>query len=94
MGCPVEFLNDAAKAEFMALPDDMLAYVPGIVSLIEELGLSCAGMPYVRPLRDKLWEMRARQGWNSQKHLYRERGTARSFCALSSRNRKKRRNMK
>lgn len=60
MDWSVEYVNETAKAEFLELPDDMLAYMLRIVSLIEKFGLPNVGMPYVRPLREKLWEMRGR----------------------------------
>lgn len=56
----VEFLNDKVKAEFLALPDDLLAALLRIAALIEEYGLMNVGMPYVRHLEGKLWEMRGK----------------------------------
>ena len=38
----------------------MRAKLDHIVRLIEEIGLSHVREPYVKPLRDKLWEMRVR----------------------------------
>ena len=56
----VEYLNDAVRAETLALPPDMLASIFRIVALIEEFGLLRVGMPYVRQLEGKLWEIRGR----------------------------------
>ena len=56
----VEFLDEKAEAEFLALPDDVLASLLRIVALIEEYGLLNVGMPYVRHLQGKLWEMRGK----------------------------------
>lgn len=56
----VEFLNEKAEAEFLALPNDLLASLLKIVALVEEYGLMNVGMPYVRHLQGKLWEMRGK----------------------------------
>ena len=55
----VEILNQTVLEELDALPPDMRAKLDHIVRLVEELGLHQVRAPYVRPLRDKLWEMRA-----------------------------------
>lgn len=56
----VEILNRSVLAELDALPPDMRAKLDHIVHLIEELGLHQVREPYIKPLRDKLWEMRIR----------------------------------
>ena len=56
----VEFLNEKAEAEFLALPNDLLASLLKIVALVEEYGLMHVVMPYVRHLQGKLWEMRGK----------------------------------
>jgi toxin-antitoxin system, toxin component, relE family len=56
----VEFLNDMVEAEFHDLPVDLRASLLRIAALIRENGLERTGMPYVRHLQDKLWEMRGR----------------------------------
>lgn len=56
----VEFLDERVEAEFLALPDDVLASLLNIAALIEEYGLINVGMPYVRHLEGKLWEMRGK----------------------------------
>lgn len=56
----VEFLNDAVQSEFDALPIDMQASLSRIAFLIREHGLDRVGMPYVRHLNGKLWEMRGK----------------------------------
>ena len=56
----VEVLNQAVLKELDSLPRDMRAKLDHIVHLIEELGLHRVREPYVKPLRDKLWEMRVR----------------------------------
>ncbi len=54
----VEFLNQAVEGELPALPKNMQARFLRVVDLLVEFGPQEVGMPYVRPLRDKLCEMR------------------------------------
>jgi phage-related protein len=56
----VEFLNDAVEAEFLDIPKDLQARLVRITDLIESYGLDNLGMPYVRHLQDKLWEIRGK----------------------------------
>ena len=56
----VEFLNGMVEEEFHALPVDLKASILRIATLIRENGLEKTGMPYVRHLQDKLWEMRGK----------------------------------
>ncbi|MFR4118530.1 MAG: type II toxin-antitoxin system RelE/ParE family toxin [Bilophila wadsworthia] len=48
------------EEEFHALPVDLKASILRIATLIRENGLEKTGMPYVRHLQDKLWEMRGK----------------------------------
>jgi len=59
MGWTVEYLDDHLEAAFDALPGDMRARFVRIIRMIEECGLHQVGMPYVRHVEGKLWEMRA-----------------------------------
>lgn len=52
--------SEAVAAEIEALPADMQASYLRLTELLEEFGPFDLGMPYVRPLEDKLWEMRMR----------------------------------
>jgi phage-related protein len=54
----VEILNDKVEAELNGFAADMRARFTRIVELIETFGLQNVGMPHVRHLREKLWEMR------------------------------------
>ena len=47
-----------AVAELKALPADMRARFLRIAELLETFGPQKVGMPHVRPLERKLWEMR------------------------------------
>jgi phage-related protein len=54
----VETLNENVDAELDAFPLDMKGKFIRSVSLIEDHGLENVGMPHVRPLMEKLWEIR------------------------------------
>lgn len=47
-----------AEAELKALPGDMQARFVHISELLETFGPMKVGMPHIRPLEGKLWEMR------------------------------------
>ncbi len=51
-------LTDQAQAEVRGLPTDMQARFLRIAEMIESFGPEHVGMPHVRPLGDKLFEMR------------------------------------
>jgi len=57
-------LHPLAESELMALPADMQARFLRIAELLEDYGPQRVGLPHVRPLESKLWEMRmkARDG--------------------------------
>jgi phage-related protein len=54
----VELLNKTVEAELMALPKDMQARFLRISELLQTFGPQHIGMPHVRPLGEKPWEMR------------------------------------
>ncbi len=74
MAWKVQYLDDAAKAEVDALPDDIRARFERIVGLIRSLGLERLREPYVKHLQGKLWEMRMKG----------KDGIARSFYVAAS----------
>lgn len=51
-------LHTLAEAELKALPGDMQARFLHIADLLETFGPQHVGLPHIRPLQDKLWEMR------------------------------------
>ncbi len=53
-------VHPQAEAELKALPADMQARFLHIAELLESFGPQKVGMPHVRPLESKLWEMRMR----------------------------------
>ena len=66
----VEFLNDTVETEFLAIPRDLQARLVRITDLIESCGLENLGMPYVRHLQDKLWEIRGKGKTGIARALY------------------------
>ena len=66
----VEFLDDAVEAEFLAIPKDLQARLVRITDLIEAFGLENLGLPHVRHLQDKLWEIRGKGKSGISRALY------------------------
>ena len=58
VGWRVETLNRAVDSELEALPADMRARFLHIAELLETFGPFHVGMPYVKPLGKKLFEIR------------------------------------
>ena len=51
-------LHPLAEPELKALPLDMQARFVHVAELLQEFGPQRVGMPHIRPLEGKLWEMR------------------------------------
>jgi phage-related protein len=51
-------VTEAAEAELGVLPEDIQARFLHVMELLKAFGPHNVGMPHVRPLGDKLWEMR------------------------------------
>ena len=51
-------IHSLAEAELKALPADMQARFLHIAELLESFGPTKVGMPHIRPLESKLWEVR------------------------------------
>ncbi len=51
-------LHPKAEPELLALPPDMRARFVRVADMLEDFGPQHVGLPHVRPLEDKLWEMR------------------------------------
>ncbi len=51
-------VHPRAELELLTLPADMRARFLRIAEMLEEFGPQKVGLPHVRPLEDKLWEMR------------------------------------
>lgn len=54
----VEIPNETVALEIESLPEDMQAKFLQVAGLIEQFGVMAMREPYVRHLKDKLWEMR------------------------------------
>ena len=51
-------LHPQAEPELEALPADMQARFLHIAELLQDFGPQRVGLPHIRPLEGKLWEMR------------------------------------
>ena len=51
-------LHPLAEPELLALPADMRARFLHIAEMLEDFGPQRVGLPHIRPLESKLWEMR------------------------------------
>lgn len=51
-------LHPLAEPELGALPSDMQARFLRITEMLQDLGPQQVGLPHIRPLERKLWEMR------------------------------------
>ena len=51
-------LHPLAEPELLALPADMRARFLRVAELLQEVGPHQVGLPHVRPVEGKLWEMR------------------------------------
>jgi len=70
MGWTVETLNNTVDEELESLPADMRARFVRVSNLIETLGLERVGLPHVRHLRDRLWEIRMKGKDGISRALY------------------------
>jgi phage-related protein len=66
----VEFLDDRVEGEFSALPVEFQASIMRVADLIRKYGLENVGMPYVRHVQGKIWEMRGRGQDGIARSLY------------------------
>ena len=66
----IGFVSQTVYDEYMRLPVDIRAKTERIVGLIESYGLENVGMPYVRHIRGKLWELRAKGKNTTGRSLY------------------------
>lgn len=60
----------AAERELKALPDDLQGKFLHLAGLLEEFGPARVGLPHVRPLGGKLWEMRLAGRDNIARAMY------------------------
>jgi phage-related protein len=69
-GWTVEALSPAVEREMEQLSDGLRADLVRISELLKAHGPHRVGMPYVRPLGDKLWEMRLRDATGNARAIY------------------------
>lgn len=70
MNWSVETLNETVDAELAALPADMRARFVWICTLITEHGLENVGKPYVKHIKEALWEIRLKGRDGISRALY------------------------
>ncbi|MBW6510943.1 MAG: type II toxin-antitoxin system RelE/ParE family toxin [Desulfuromonadaceae bacterium] len=66
----VEFLDERVEKEYLDLPQDMQARFIRISELIEKHGIENVGLPHIRPLEGKLWEMRSKGKTGISRGIY------------------------
>jgi phage-related protein len=74
MGWTVSTLDHRVDAELDSLPNDVRVNFVHIVELIEKNGPMNVGMPFIKHLEGKLWEMR----------LHGSDGIARAICITAT----------
>jgi phage-related protein len=63
-------VTPVAERELQGLPDDLQARFVHVAEMLEDLGPERVGMPHVRPLGRKLWEMRLKGRDNIARAIY------------------------
>lgn len=66
----IVFCSEVALKEIRALPEDLQAKFIRIQDLIERYGPFEVGMPYVKPLQNKLWEIRLKGSNRIARSIY------------------------
>ncbi|MBI1954038.1 MAG: type II toxin-antitoxin system RelE/ParE family toxin [Proteobacteria bacterium] len=66
----VHFVNKIAKEEIFELSKDLRAKFLHIADLLVEFGPYNVGMPHIRPIADKIWELRLKGKDNIARSLY------------------------
>ena len=56
----VFFSEKAVIDEFRSIPVDLQASLTHLIEMVEELGLTVMGMPFVKHIENDLWELRAK----------------------------------
>ena len=66
----IKFVNEAAEAEVLALSADLKAKFWHISELLLNFGPHNVGLPHIRPLENKLWELRLKGKDNIARSIY------------------------
>ena len=69
-GWEVEFVNKTAEDEALNLSADLRAKFVYISEMLKNFGPHQVGLPYIRPLGNKLWEMRLKGKDNRARSIY------------------------
>jgi hypothetical protein len=77
-------IHALAEPELQALPADMRARFLHIAELLETFGPQKVGMPHIRPLEGKLWEMRMQGRMASPAPCMPPFMVARCWCCMYS----------
>ena len=70
MGWTVETLNDTVDGELVNFPEEMQARFVRIAELIAAVGLPNVREPYVKHIRDSIWEIRLKGTSGIARALY------------------------
>lgn len=66
----VEFINKTAEDEVLNLSKDLVAKFTYISEMLKSFGPQNVGLPYIKPLESKLWEMRLMGKDNIARSVY------------------------
>lgn len=66
----VSFVNEKAEEEILNLSEDLQARFLHIIELIQEFEPQNIGMPHVRPIENKMWELRLKGKDNIARSIY------------------------
>ena len=75
----VVFPDETVIQEFNSIPIDLQASLTHVIEMIQDLGLTAVGMPYVKHVEEELWELRARAKSGIARGLYVTRSGKRVF---------------
>ncbi|MGV8948895.1 MAG: type II toxin-antitoxin system RelE/ParE family toxin [Candidatus Paracaedibacter sp.] len=66
----IKFVNESAEQEVLSLSPDLKAKFVHITEMILEFGPHNVGLPHIRPLEKKLWELRLKGKDNIARSVY------------------------
>ena len=66
----ITFVNSEAESEVLSMRAELQAKFIHVSELIMKFGPMNIGMPHIRPLGDKLWEMRAKANGVIARSIY------------------------
>lgn len=66
----IEFINEKAEEEILRLTPSLKAKFLHISDLIIKFGVENVGMPHLRPLENKLWEIRLKSKDGIARSIY------------------------